>query len=157
MWTILKEMLGERIHSKWLYAEYYCSGVSKMGFTARRLADNKIDKIYSESVRIKFAGQTNRDIYRKSYAHPLSKVDGLANYLGIAIRQEYIQNRRGIGLYPEYEFLTREDVYTLDQTMTKLSLLLSDTTREEKHKIQLKQKAVYREKQSLYNKELRKV
>ncbi|KAJ5153966.1 uncharacterized protein N7500_009405 [Penicillium coprophilum] len=53
---------------------------------ARRLADNELDKIYSESIRIKFARQTNRDIYRKSYAYPLSEVNRLVNYLGIAIR-----------------------------------------------------------------------
>ncbi|KAJ6094248.1 hypothetical protein N7467_003093 [Penicillium canescens] len=75
---------------KWLYAKYYCSGVSKIGFIAHDIANNKIDKTYSESVRIKFARQTNRDIYGKLYAYPLSEVDGPANYLGIASRQEYI-------------------------------------------------------------------
>jgi carbonic anhydrase len=45
---------------------------------------------------MKFAGQTNRNTYGKSYAHPLSEVDGPANYLGIASRQEHIQNRRGM-------------------------------------------------------------
>ncbi|KAJ5193196.1 Zinc finger C2H2 [Penicillium cf. viridicatum] len=118
-----------------------------LNITARRLANNKIDKTYSESTRMKFAGQTNRDTYGKSYAHPLSKVDRPANYLGIAIRQEHIQNRRGIGLYrnsslfqllpakAEYKFLAREDIYALDQTIAKLSLLLSDATPEEKHEI----------------------
>jgi hypothetical protein len=118
---------------------------------------------------MKFAGQTNRNTYGKSYAHPLSEVDGPANYLGITSRQEHIQNRRGMGLYRnsslsqllpakvEYEFLAREDVCALDQNMAELSLLLSDATLEEKHKIQLKQKKVYSEKRSLYNQELRKV
>ncbi|KAJ5202331.1 Zinc finger C2H2 [Penicillium cf. viridicatum] len=122
-----------------------------LNITARRLANDEIDKIYSESIRIKFARQTNRDIYGKSYAYPLSK------------------NRRGIGLYrnsslfqllpikAEYKFLAREDIYALDQTMVKLSLLLSDATPEEKHEIQLKQKRIYNKKRSLYNKELRKV
>lgn len=118
---------------------------------------------------MKFAGQTNRDTYGKSYAHPLSEVDGPANYLGIASRQEHIQNRRGMGLYrnsslsqllpakAEYEFLAREDVHALDQIMAKLSLLLPNATPEEKQKIQLKQKRMYNEKRSLYNDELRNV
>ncbi|KAJ6001624.1 zinc finger protein [Penicillium canescens] len=135
----------------------------------RRWALQQADKTYSESARMKFAGQTNRDTYGRSYAHPLSEVDGPANYLGIASRQEHIQNRRGMGLYrnsslsqllpakAEYEFLAREDVYALDQIMAKLSLLLPNATPEEKHEIQLKQKRVYNEKRSLYNEELRKV
>jgi carbonic anhydrase len=118
---------------------------------------------------MKFAGQTNRNTYGKSYAHPLSEVDGPANYLGIAGRQEHIQNRRGMGLYrnsslsqllpakAEYEFLAREDICALDQIMAKLSLLLTDAMPEEKHKIQLKQKKAYSEKRSLYNEELRKL
>ncbi|KAJ5882364.1 Zinc finger C2H2 [Penicillium soppii] len=40
--------------------------------------------------------------------------------------------------------------------MAKLSLMPLDSTPEEKHKIQLKQKRVYNKKRSLYNKELRK-
>ncbi|KAJ6069131.1 hypothetical protein N7499_011018 [Penicillium canescens] len=140
-----------------------------LNITAHEIANDKIDKTYSESTRMKFAGQTNRDIYGRSYAHPLSEVDGPANYLGIASRQEHIQNRRGIGLYrnsslsqllpakAKYEFLAREDVYALDQIMAKLSLLLPNATPEEKHKIQLKQKRVYNKKRSLYNEELRKV
>ncbi|KAG0160181.1 hypothetical protein PDIDSM_7708 [Penicillium digitatum] len=104
----------------------------------------------------------------KSYAHPLSEVDGPANYLGIASRQEHIQNRRGMGinrnsalsqLLPakaEFEFLAREDIHTLDQTMAKLSSLILHALPEEKHEIQLKQKRAYSEKRSLYNEELRK-
>lgn len=118
---------------------------------------------------MKFAGQTNRNTYGKSYAHPLSEVDGPANYLGIASRQEHIQNRRGMGLYrnsalsqllpakAEFEFLAREDIHALDQTMAKLSSLLLNALPEEKHEIRLKQKRAYSEKRSLYNEELRKV
>ncbi|KGO60662.1 hypothetical protein PEX1_038750 [Penicillium expansum] len=135
----------------------------------RRWALQEADKTYSESARMKFAGQTNRNTYGKSYAHPLSEVDGPANYLGIASRQEHIQNRRGMGLYrnsafpqllpakAEYEFLAREDIHALDQTMAKLSSLLLNALPEEKHEIQLKQKRAYNEKRSLYNEELRKV
>ncbi|KAJ5772119.1 Zinc finger C2H2 [Penicillium odoratum] len=135
----------------------------------RRWALQEADKTHSETARMRFAGQTNRDTYGKSYAHPLSEVDGPANYLGIASRQEHIQNRRGMGLYrnsslsqllpakAEYEFLAREDICDLDRMMAKLSLQLSGATPEEKHKIQLQQKRVYNEKRGLYNKELRKV
>ncbi|KGO61363.1 hypothetical protein PEX2_094200 [Penicillium expansum] len=57
----------------------------------------------------------------------------------------------------EYEFLAREDIHALDQTMAKLSSLLLNALPEEKHEIQLKQKRAYNEKRSLYNEELRKV
>lgn len=39
---------------------------------------------------MKFAGQVNRDIYGKYYAYPLSEIDSLVNYLGIASRSEYM-------------------------------------------------------------------
>ncbi|KAJ5521458.1 Zinc finger C2H2, partial [Penicillium freii] len=65
----------------------YIRGADAFGKAlAYGLADNKTDKTYSESIRIKFARQTNRNIYGKSYACPLSEVDRLANYLGIATR-----------------------------------------------------------------------
>ncbi|KAJ5185809.1 hypothetical protein N7491_006319 [Penicillium cf. griseofulvum] len=79
-------------------------------------------RIYSESARIKFARQTNRNTYGKLYAHPLS----------------LYRNSSLLQLLPtkaEYKFLTREDVYTLNQSIANLSLLLSDATPEERHEI----------------------
>ncbi|KAJ5491931.1 Zinc finger C2H2 [Penicillium expansum] len=150
------------------YLEHHVES-SKGNARGSRFFWQGLDKKYSESARMKFAGQTNRNTYGKSYAHPLSEVDGPANYLGIASRQEHIQNRRGMGLYrnsalsqllpakAEFEFLAREDIHALDQTMAKLSSLLVNALPEEKHEIQLKQKRAYSEKRSLYNEELRKV
>ncbi|KAJ5531291.1 Zinc finger C2H2, partial [Penicillium freii] len=132
-------------------------------------ADSFSKALYSESARIKFARQTNRNTYRKSYAHPLSEVDRPANYLGITSQQEHIQNRRGIGLYrnsallqllptkAKFKFLAREDIHALNQTIAKLSSLLLNALLEEKYEIRLKQKRAYSKKRSLYNKELRKV
>ncbi|KAJ6114885.1 zinc finger protein [Penicillium sp. IBT 16267x] len=124
----------------------------------RRWALQEVDKKYSESTRMKFAGQVNRDTYGKYYAHPLSEIDGPANYLGIASRQEHIQNRRGMGLYrsflkslpakAEYEFLDRQDIRELDDQMRSLSALIClAKTEEDKHDIRLKQKKLYASKQ----------
>lgn len=119
---------------------------------------------------MKFAGQTNRDTYGKYYAHPLSEVDGPANYLGITSRHEHIQNRRGMGMHQnrqllqslpakaEFEFQDRADIRALDETMNSLSLQLSTThSHEDKRKIQVKQHKAYNEKQRLYKLELKKI
>lgn len=97
---------------------------------------------------MKFAGQVNRDTYGKYYAHPLSEIDGLANYLGIASRSDYIQNRRGMGMHynprlwqslpakAEFEFKDREDIRELDKAMELLgSQLLSTEDSGLKHKL----------------------
>lgn len=119
---------------------------------------------------MKFAGHTNRDTYGKFYAHPLSEVDGLATYLGIASRHEHIQNRRGMGMYQnpqllqslpakaEFEFQDRTDIRALDKTMDSLSSQLSTiNNHEEKRKIQLEQDRAYNQKQQLYKEELKKI
>lgn len=119
---------------------------------------------------MKFAGQVNRDTFGKYYAHPLSEVDGPANYLGIASRNGHIQNRRGMGMYQnphlwhtlpakaEFEFQDREDIRALDETMMSLGFqLLSVEGREEKQKVQLKQHQVYNERQRLYKEELKRI
>lgn len=117
---------------------------------------------------MKFAGQVNRDTYGKYYTHPLSEIDGPANYLGIASRQEHIQNRRGMGLYrsflkslpakAEYEFLDRQDIRELDEQMRSLGGLVSlAQTEEEKREIRLKQKRLYASKQRLHKEELQRI
>ncbi|KAJ5741093.1 Zinc finger C2H2 [Penicillium malachiteum] len=134
----------------------------------RRWALQEADKKHSESTRMKFAGHINRDTYGKAYAHPLSEIDGPANYLGIASPQEHIQNRRGMGLYhnssspqllpakAEYEFLARDDISELDNLLAKLSTQLATAGPEERRKIQLEQKNLYSQKRFLYNEELQR-
>ncbi|KAJ5721986.1 Zinc finger C2H2 [Penicillium malachiteum] len=80
------------------------------------------NKKHSELVRMRFTGYINHDMYGKVYTYPLSEVNRPANYLGIASRQEHIQNRRGMGLYysisslqllpvkAKYKFLAQEDI-----------------------------------------------
>ncbi|KAJ6099703.1 hypothetical protein N7467_001238 [Penicillium canescens] len=52
------------------------------------LEDKILKVIY---IRIKFARQTNRDIYGKLYVYPLSEVNRPANYLGITSRQDKVK------------------------------------------------------------------
>ncbi|GLI74859.1 hypothetical protein PoHVEF18_003107 [Penicillium ochrochloron] len=133
-------------------------------------ANNDIDKAHSESARMRFAGQNNRDTYGRFYAHPVSEIDGPANYLGIASRSEHIENRRGMGMYQnshlfqslpakaEFEFLDRSDIRALDEEMRSLSArLLTATTPEERYGIQIKQKLAYSNKQRLYKEELQRL
>ncbi|KAJ5975505.1 Zinc finger C2H2 [Penicillium waksmanii] len=62
------------------------------------------NKTQSESARIRFAGQTNRDTYGRFYAHPASEIDRPANYLRITSRSKHIKNRRGMGIYQSLSF-----------------------------------------------------
>lgn len=119
---------------------------------------------------MRFAGQTNRDTYRRFYAYLVSEIDSPASYLGIASRSKHIENRRGIGIYQnshlfqslpakaEFEFLDRRDIRALDEEIRCLSAqLLSATTSAERHSIQIKQKLVYSSKQRLYKEELKRL
>ncbi|KAJ5215212.1 uncharacterized protein N7498_001619 [Penicillium cinerascens] len=67
--------------------------------SCRRWALMQVDKNYSKTARMKFASYVSRDTHSKHYAHPLSEVEGLANYLGIESRNDHIQNRRGMGMH----------------------------------------------------------
>ncbi|KAJ5438201.1 uncharacterized protein N7458_009199 [Penicillium daleae] len=93
-----------------------------------------------------------------------------ANYLKITSRSDYIENRRGIGIYQnshlfqslpakaEFDFLDRSDIRILNEGMRSLSAqLLSTTTPKERHRIQIKQKLAYRNKQRLYKEELKRL
>lgn len=119
---------------------------------------------------MKFAGQINRDIYGKSYAHPLSEVDGPANYLGIASREGHIQNRRGMGRHynsqlwqslpakAEFEFQDRDDIRKLDAEMCSLGAQLPCLeTQEQRNQVYSTQHRIYNEKQRLYKEELKKL
>jgi hypothetical protein len=119
---------------------------------------------------MKLAGHENPRAFGKSYAHPVCEVDGPATYLGIASRNEHIQNRRGMGLYrnvqlwqslpakAEFEFQERSDILALDETMGNLSLKLSKaSSTQEKNQIRLDQHRAYNEKKRLYLEELKRL
>ncbi|KAJ5110899.1 hypothetical protein N7532_001434, partial [Penicillium argentinense] len=129
----------------------------------RRWALMQADKNHSETARMKFGGQTKRETFGRSYAHPVSEVDGPANFLGIATREEHIQNRRGMGIHHRFdlcqyvpakaqiEFQNREDVKSLSAEMYSLSECLQATTESHaRHNIQKAQKSVYSKIQRLY-------
>ncbi|OJJ98557.1 hypothetical protein ASPACDRAFT_31552 [Aspergillus aculeatus ATCC 16872] len=136
----------------------------------RRWALMETDKHHSETARMKFAGHIQRDTFGRSYAHPVSEVDGPATYLGILTRHEHIQNRRSMGMHripqlwqslpakAEFEFLEREDVMSLDKKMDQLTQEMGDVREPtEKHRLQLEQHRIYNEKQILYKQELRRL
>ncbi|GFF96583.1 conserved hypothetical protein [Aspergillus lentulus] len=51
------------------------------------------NKHHSVAAPMKYAGHIHQDTFSRSYAHPLSEVDGLATYLGVSTQHEYIQDR----------------------------------------------------------------
>lgn len=119
---------------------------------------------------MKYAGHTRQDTFGRSYAHPLSEVDGPAIYLGVSTRHEHIQNRRSMGMYrhpqlwqslpakAEFEFQDRSDIISLDNSMQQLSRqLVSLQSPEERRQIQLQQHRIYNQKQRLYLEELRRI
>ncbi|RHZ62459.1 uncharacterized protein CDV56_107336 [Aspergillus thermomutatus] len=158
------------VNGKCICGESVDTGYTK-NITARacrRWALMEADKKYSETARMKHAGQVHRDTYGKSYAHPLSEVDGPATFLGIASHHEHIQNRRSMGIHrnpylwqllpakAEFEFQERSDVMALDKEVQSLSTRLSlAESRHDKQQIQLEQHWVYNRKQQLYAEELR--
>lgn len=117
---------------------------------------------------MKFAGHVNKGTFGRSYAHPLSEVDGPATYLGIPGRHEHIQNRRSMGIHrhpqlwqslpakAEFEFQERPDIIELDRQMQCLTDELSKLQDPiSKKEVQLGQHRIYNEKQRLYIQELR--
>eukprot|EP00136_Aspergillus_niger_P005226 XP_001395717.2 hypothetical protein ANI_1_2012104 [Aspergillus niger CBS 513.88] len=138
------------------------------GRACRRWALMEADKSHSETARMKFAGHVNKGTFGRSYAHPLSEVDGPATYLGIPGRHEHIQNRRSMGIHrhpqlwqslpakAEFEFQERPDIIELDRQMQCLTDELSKLQDPiSKKKVQLGQHRIYNEKQRLYIQELR--
>ncbi|EAW17144.1 uncharacterized protein NFIA_005060 [Aspergillus fischeri NRRL 181] len=140
------------------------------GRACRRWALMEADKNHSVAARMKYAGHIRQDTFGRSYAHPLSEVDGPATYLGVSTRHEHIQNRRSMGMYrhpqlwqslpakAEFEFQERSDIISLDNSMQQLSKqLVSLQSPEERRQIQLQQHRIYNQKQSLYLEELRRI
>jgi carbonic anhydrase len=134
-------------------------------------ADNDAtDKRHSATARMKFAGHVDQRTFGKSYAHPLSDVDGPATFLGIASRHEHIQNRRSMGMHrhphlwqslpakAEFEFQERDDVQAIDDEMQQLGARLDGLTDDsEKHEIRVQQHRLYNKKQKLYMEELKRL
>lgn len=67
------------------------------------LANGFTDKKYTETVRMKFSGQTKQKIFGKLYTYSLSKIDRSANFLGIINCNRYIQNRYSIEIYQSFD------------------------------------------------------
>lgn len=114
---------------------------------------------------MKFGGQVKRETFGRSYAHPLSEIDGPANFLGIASREGHIQNRRGMGIYQnsnlcqylpakaQLEFDNREDIVELDDQLRELSARLSATSdAQARGEIQKRQKSLNGTKKKLLRK-----
>ncbi|KAB8070465.1 hypothetical protein BDV29DRAFT_197996 [Aspergillus leporis] len=136
----------------------------------RRWALMETDKRHSATARMKFAGHVDQRTFGKSYAHPLSDVDGPATFLGIASRHEHIQNRRSMGMHrhphlwqslpakAEFEFQERDDVQAIDDEMQQLGARLDGLTDDsEKHEIRVQQHRLYNKKQKLYMEELKRL
>ncbi|KAJ5471000.1 hypothetical protein N7530_008357 [Penicillium desertorum] len=143
------------------YRSGYSQNITIRG--CRRWALMEADKKHSETARMKFGGQMKRETFGRSYAHPLSEIDGPANFLGIASREEHIRNRRGMGIYQsfdacqylpakaQFEFENREDIRELDSELWDLSDRFSATSNVQARKeIQKRQRSVYDRKKRLY-------
>lgn len=124
--------------------------------------------MYSETSRMKFGGHMNRDTHGRSYAHPLSDVDGPATYLGIARREGHIKNRRGMEIHRntqlyqalpaklEFEFEDRHDIVCLTNEIAKLDLRVKAVKDpQERSQIELEQQRIQNKKRQLYMEELR--
>lgn len=133
-------------------------------------ADVFKDKKHTETARMKFAGQMKRETFGRSYAHPLSEIDGPANFLGIASREEHIRNRRGMGIYQsfdacqylpakqQFEFESRKDIRELDSELWDLADRLSALSDVQGRKeIQKRQRSVYDRKQRLYREAVKQI
>ncbi|KAL4925801.1 uncharacterized protein BDV17DRAFT_283674 [Aspergillus undulatus] len=131
----------------------------------RRWALMESDSKYSETARMKFAGQTKRDTFGKSYAHRVVEIDEAATFLGIHTRRDHIKNRRSMGmrrnpnLYQslpakaEFDFLHREDIIQLDFQIR--SLLKEESMTE--RKLLSQRRRLETKRQRLYEDELKRV
>uniref|UniRef100_A0A093VU63 Virulence plasmid integrase pGP8-D n=1 Tax=Talaromyces marneffei PM1 TaxID=1077442 RepID=A0A093VU63_TALMA len=98
----------------------------------RRWALMEADRNGTENDRMKLAGHRDPNQFRRSYAHPLSDIDGQASYLGIRDRRGHITNRRGMEIHKnqvtwetlpalrEFEFEERKDVAALQDEIDRL-------------------------------------
>lgn len=113
---------------------------------------------------MKFAGHTESKTFGNNYSHPVTEVDGPANFLGMATRRAHILNRRGLGIHlnqdnywnnlpakADFEFHDRPDVQKLDEEIETLGLRISHTKiAAVKDELRLKQLGKYRHKRKLY-------
>ncbi|EEP83037.1 predicted protein [Uncinocarpus reesii 1704] len=132
----------------------------------RRWALMEADKHYSEAARMKFASQASSHVFGKSYAHPISEVDGQATYLGIARRESHIKNGRAMTMHHhpqlwrslpaklEFEFESREDIIQLNGKIENLALQIPANDAEQRQ-IQSERQSLYNQKNRLYMEALR--
>jgi carbonic anhydrase len=120
---------------------------------------------------MKLAGHRDPNQFRKSYAHPLSDIDGQASYLGTRDRRGHITNRRGMEIHKnqaawealparlEFEFEERKDVVTLQDEISKLtqrSRVERDVGKireieRERRRLQYQKKVLYGEEVQRFN------
>lgn len=104
-----------------------------------------------------------RETFGRSYAHPLNEIDGPANFLRIASREEHIKNRCGMGIYQSFDACqylptkeqfkceSRKDIRELDSELWDLTDRLSALSDvQDRKEIQKRQRSVYDRKQRLY-------
>ncbi|THC87771.1 hypothetical protein EYZ11_012784 [Aspergillus tanneri] len=132
----------------------------------RRSALMEADRNHSETARMKFAGQTKRDTFGRSYAHRVVEIDGAASFLGIKSRRDHIDNHRSMGvrrnpqLYQslpakaELEFQDRVDIVQLDIKIQSLKKQLAGLDKEEAKPIQQQRRRLENQRQRLYLDEL---
>ncbi|PGH04310.1 hypothetical protein AJ80_08533 [Polytolypa hystricis UAMH7299] len=133
----------------------------------RRWALNEAGSRYSEVARQKFAGQADRDVFGKYYAHPLSEIDGPATFLGIESREEHIKNLRSMAIYrnadlwqllpsnKELEFQKRGDILALDTAINELGSKIAMAVGEEQRELHLQQRRLRNRRRQLYTEALR--
>lgn len=107
---------------------------------------------------MKFAGQTKRDTFGKSYAHQVVEVDGAATFLEIQSRRDHIKNHRSMGMRrnrhlhqslpakAEVEFRRREDIVQLDtqiQSLKKQSVGKDRKLQNERRRLETKRNRLY--------------
>ncbi|OJD10420.1 hypothetical protein ACJ73_09797 [Blastomyces percursus] len=125
------------------------------------------DDLYSETARMKFAGQVTRTMFGTMLT-PVCQVDGQATYLGIGPREDHIKYGRTLQLQRHAQLLQtlparlemefqKRGIYITDlkKRSKALSLQMKIASEDEKPRIQNECKNIYNEIRRLYNVELK--
>ncbi|QSS61747.1 hypothetical protein I7I51_03924 [Histoplasma capsulatum] len=131
--------------------------------------NNASNNHYSETARMKFAGQISRDMFGRHYAHPLSEIDGPATFLNIDRRSEHVDNRRSMAIHrkpglwqslpskEEVEFQAQRDVIQLDEAIDECAAQIRKAEGTEQHEVlSRKHRRLCYKKNQLYKKALQK-
>ncbi|OCK73076.1 hypothetical protein K432DRAFT_365291 [Lepidopterella palustris CBS 459.81] len=76
------------------------------------------DNNYSVDERMKFAGQRDPSVFRQSYMHAMSTVDGQGSFLGTELRRDHIEGWRSMSLRRQpqlWQSLPAKEQYSLEQ------------------------------------------